>query len=195
MKRILVLPVLLVLAVPAAAEGRLFVSVGAQYVRPADAQFRQVYAAGAVLPCVAAAVRLVDGLCLTAGAGTFSKTGTTPELELESRATQSYIAVGLGYLLRASPTVCFEAGGGIAGLRYKETALGMSVRGRHPGFRAEAGVLLMPEGEKLFMSLKAGLLAGRVVPEPGSPTGSTSVKLGGPFVSVSIGLQLFGAGD
>ncbi len=192
MKRIPVLPVLLILAVPAAAESRLFLSVGAQYIRPADAQFRRVYAAGAVLPCVTAAVRLVDGLCLTAGAGTFSKTGSTPELELETRATQSYIAVGLGYILRASPTICFEAGGGIAGLRYKETALGMSARGRHPGFRAEAGVLLMPEGEKIFMSLKAGLLSGRVVPEPAAPTGSTSIKLGGPFVSVSIGLQLFG---
>ena len=51
------------------------------------------------------AFRVVGGLCLTGSVGQFAKSGTTPDLELETRATQSYITVGLGYLQRVSSLI------------------------------------------------------------------------------------------
>jgi len=192
MRKLLIAPVALILAVPLAAESRLFLAAAVSYVRPADANFRSVYGDQVISPEVSAAVRLVGGLCLTGSAGKLSKNGRTPDLGLETTATQSYVSIGLAYLLRASPTLCFEAGLGMAGLSFREDALDLWVKGKHPGLKLEGGVLLVPEDERVFMGLRIGYLSATVPGSELEPIGDQDVRLGGLKVSVSIGIQLFG---
>ncbi len=191
-KKLLIIPMVLILAAAAAAENRLFLSAGASFLRPADEAYRTVYGNQAVYPELSVAIRLIAGVCLTGSMGRFSKNGITPDLGLETKAVQSYYSVGLSYLLRISPTLCLEAGGGMARMSFREEAFGLTVDGRHSGFKAEGGVLLIPEGERVFMGLKVGYLSGRV---PGSelvPASDQSLRLGGLKIAVTIGIQLFG---
>jgi hypothetical protein len=191
MKKSLIVPAILMLVTSAAAESRLFLSVGASFLRPADEGYRAVYGNQAVYPEISAAARLIAGLCLTASTGQFSRHGTTPELGLETSATQSYYSVGLSYLLRVSSNLCLEAGAGMANLRFREEALGTQVEGRHSGFKAEGGVLLIPEDERIFLGLKVGYLSAEVPGEELEPVGTQPVRLGGLRIAVSIGIQLF----
>jgi hypothetical protein len=192
MKKLLIVPLVLILAVSAAAENRLFLSAGASFLRPSDGAYRVVYGNQALYPELSAAVRLVAGFCLTGSLGRFAKNGITPDLGLETKATQSYYSVGLSYLLRISPTLCLEAGGGMARMSFREEAFGITVDGKHSGFKAEGGVLLIPEGERIFMGLKVGYVSGRVPGSELDPVSAQSLRLGGLKIAVSVGIQLFG---
>jgi len=192
MKRLLIAPLVLILAGAAAAESRLFLSAGAGYLRPADADYRLVYGNQAIYPELQASIRVLGGLCLTGSLGWVSKTGATPDLGLETKSTQNFFAIGLGYILRASPTICLEAGVGVARLSFREDALDLWVKGKQPGPRAELGVLLMPEDERVFMALRAGYMSATVPGAELVPVGDRDVKLGGFKVSISIGIQLLG---
>ena len=103
MKKLLIIPIVLVLAASAAAENRLFLSAGASFLRPADEAYRTVYGNQTVYPELSAAIRLIAGVCLTGSLGRFSKNGITPDLGLETKAVQSYYSVGLSYLLQDLP--------------------------------------------------------------------------------------------
>ncbi len=192
MKRFLIVPLILVLAGAAAAESRLFLSAGAGYLRPADGSYRLIYGNQAIYPELNASIRLVGGLCLTGSMGWFSKKGSTPGLGLETEGSQSFFAVGLSYILRVSPTLCVEAGAGLAGLSFREEALDLWVKGKQPGPKAELGLLLMPEDERVFMALRAGYMAATVPGAELAPVGDQDVKLGGLRVSISVGGQLLG---
>jgi len=192
MKRLLIVPLVLILAGAAAAESRLFLSAGAGYLRPADGNYRLVYGNQAIYPEINAAIRLVGGLCLTGSMGWVSRKGATPDLGLETKGNQSFLAIGLSYILRASPTVCIEAGAGVASLSFREEALDLWVKGKQPGPKAELGVLLMPEDERVFMALRAGYMSATVPGTELVPVGDQNVKLGGFKVSVSVGIQLLG---
>jgi len=193
MKRMLVVPAVLVLATLAAAESRLFLSAGAGFLRPGDAAFRSAYGNPAVFPEFAASVRVVAGLCLSGSVGQFRRTGVSHELGLETRARQSYVSYGLSYLLRLSPLICLQAGAGMASLSFREEAFGTEIRGRHSGFEARAGVFLVPEDERVFMGLTAGYVSARVPGPDVDPALSRALRLGGLKVAISVGIQLFGA--
>jgi hypothetical protein len=190
-RRALIVPALLVL-VSAAAENHFFLAAGASFLRPADEAYRAVYGNQAIYPELSAAVRVAAGLCLTGSYGRFSRSGTTLELGLPVSSTQSYISWGLGYLLRVSPTLCLEAGGGMASVSFQEEGLDTSVRGRHMGFKAEGGVLLVPEDERIFMGLRVGYVSAKVPGSDLDPAVPQSLRLGGLKISVSIGIQIFG---
>jgi len=192
MKKLLTIPAILALTAFAAAENRLFVSAGASFLRPADAAYRSIYGGQVVSPEFSASVRLFKGLCLGGSYGQFSRTGRTPELGLEVRARQSYLAGGVSYLLRMSPSLCLQAGAGLAGLSFREEAFGAEVRGHRTGFRAEGGVLLAPEDERVFMGLTVGYVSARVPGAGFDPPLAQALRLGGFKVTVSIGIQLFG---
>jgi len=192
MKRFLIIPAVLALVTFGAAENRLFLSAGASFLRPADANYRAVYGNQAVYPELAAAVRVVAGVCLTGSLGQFSRNGTTPELGLETKAAQSYVSWGLSYLLRISSNLCVEAGAGMASMRFREEAFGEEVKGSHMGFKAEGGVLLIPEDERVFMGLKVGYVSAQVPGSDLSPALARSLRLGGLKISVSVGIQVFG---
>jgi len=192
MKRFLIVPAILILAASAAAENHFFLSAGASFLRPGDANYRAIYGNQAVYPELSAAIRLVAGVCLTGSFGRYARNGTTPELGLDASSTQSYISWGLGYLLRVSPTLCLTANGGMASLSFREEALDAVMKGHHMGYLAEGGVLLVPEDERVFMGLKVGYLSAAVPGSELTPPLGRDLKLGGLKISVSIGIQIFG---
>ncbi len=192
-KLILTVTGVLFLLAAASAQSRLFLSVGANLIRPADEAYRTIYGDQALYPELDVAFRVVGGLCLTGSVGQFAKSGTTPDLELETRATQSYITVGLGYLQRVSSLICIGGGAGMAAMKFSEAALDVSVDGQKTGFMAEGGVFYMPEeGQNFFLSLKFGILSAKVDDLVSDMVGPQPVQLGGFKISISVGIQLFG---
>lgn len=192
MRRLLVVPVALALATGAYAESRLFIGVGANIMRPADGSYRSIYGSQAIYPELSASVRLVKGLCVTSSIGQFAKSGKTPDLGLDARATQSYISVGLGYMIRVSRLLCLEAGGGISGMSFREEALERWIKGRRMGIKAEGGVLIAPEDERIFIGVRLGYLSARVSDLDTDLNGPQSIRLGGARVALVVGIQLFG---
>ena len=186
------MPVVLLLLTSASAESRLFVSLGAGFMRPSDPGFREIYGNQAILPEVSAAFRLYKGLCLTAGAGKASEEGRTPDLGLETKSSQGYISVGLGYLLRISQRLSIDVNAGYAGMSCREEALGAIIKGKGPGYKAEVGIMLMEEDDRAFIGLKLGYLSARVSDLEPPIDGLPSIKLGGPKITLCFGLQLFG---
>jgi len=193
MKKLLIVPALLIFVATAAAENRFFLAAGANFLRPADEGYRGIYGNQAIFPEMSTAIRLVGGLCLTGSLGKFSRTGATPDLGLETIGKQSYITAGLGYILRVSRLVCLEAGGGFAGMSFSEEALGTSIKGKRSGLMAEGGLLIIPEDDRVFMGVKVGYLSARVDDLDAGLEGLQSIRLGGLRVTVSVGIQLFGS--
>jgi hypothetical protein len=192
MKKLLIVPAMLALLSAASAESRFFFSVGASYLRSADGGYRQVYGDQAIYPEVSGAVRLVGGFCLTGSAGKFAQNGQTPGLGLETRASQSYVSIGLGYILRASRLLCFEAEAGLARLSYREDALDVWIKGQRRGFKAEGAILLVPEDERVFFGLRFGYIFARIRDLSFELAGPQPISLGGIRVAVCVGIQLFG---
>lgn len=192
MKKTLIVPAVLLLLATASAESRLFVALGAGFMRPADSEFRQIYGNQALLPEVSAVLRFYRGLCLTAGAGKASEEGRTPELGLITKARQEYIYVGLGYMLRISQGLCADVNAGIADMSCREEALDATAKGHGLGYKGEVGILLMEEDGRAFIGLRLGYISARVSGLEPPIAGPLSIKLGGPKLSLCFGLQLFG---
>jgi hypothetical protein len=192
-KLILTMTSVLALLTAASAQGRLFLSAGANLIRPADAAYRSIYGSQVVYPELAVAFRVVKGLCLTGSFGQYEKNGTTPDLGFETWAKQSYITAGLGYLQRISAVFCVEAGAGVAAMNFREEALDAQVVGKKLGLLAEGGIFYMPEeGQGFFLGLKFGFLSANVNDIASEMAGPQPVRLGGFKVSASVGIQLFG---
>ena len=192
-KQLLLISAVLLLGTTATAESRFFLGAGANYIRPADENYRAVYGSQVIYPEYSVAVRLVAGLCVTGSMGRIAKNGTTPDLGLETRAVQSYFTAGLGYLQRISRLLCFQAGAGVAALSFREDALGAFITGRKTGLAAEGGLLIVPEDERVYMGVKIGYLAATVEDLDPVLSGRQSARLGGLKIAVSVGIQLFGS--
>jgi hypothetical protein len=192
-KLTLILTGVLVLIASASAQSRLFVSAGANMLRPADAAYRSIYGNQVIYPEIAAAFRVAGGLCLITSFGQFAKNGTTPDLGLPARSRQSYVTAGLGYLQRVSSLFCVQGGAGGAMLKYNEEALDTEVTGQKWGLMAEGGIFYMPEeGQGFFLGLKLGFLSAKVSDVAPDIAGSQPASLGGFKISASVGIQLFG---
>ena len=192
MKKTLIAPAVLLLLTTASAESRLFISMGAGLMRPADSGFRQIYGNQALLPEVSVALRLTNGLFLTAGAGRVSEEGRTQELGLETKARQGYYSGGLGYLFRISGGLSVDVNAGVAAMTCREEALGAVIKGKGLGYKAEAGIYLMEEDGRAFIGLRLGYVSARISDFEPPMAGVPSVKIGGPKIALCFGLQLFG---
>jgi len=191
-KMILILTGILILLASASAQSRLLLSCGANMIRPADTAYRSIYGNQVLYPELGVAIRTVGGLCLTGSYGQFTKNGTTPGLGLDSRAKQSYMAFGLGYLIRLSSSFCLQAGGGVAALKFSEEALDTQIEGQKWGPIGEGGILFLPEeGQGFFLGLKVGFLSAKVSDLASDIAGPQPVNLGGFKVALSVGIQLF----
>lgn len=192
-KLILTTAAVLVLLTSVSAQNRLFVSLGASVIRPADEAYRSLYGNQALYPEVTFAVRLVKGLVVSSSFGQFTKKGTTPDLELETKSKQGYFSIGLGYLQRISGYFCVEGVAGAAALSFREDALDTQIKGQQWGPLAEAGIFYMPEeGGGLFLGLKFGYVGATVKDIASDIAGTQPVKLGGMKLALCVGIQVFG---
>jgi len=191
-KLILTTTGVLFLLVTASAQSRLYLSLGANLIRPTDEAFRSIYGNQALYPELAVAVRVAGGFCLTGHLGQFTRRGTTPELGFETQAKQGYIAAGLGYLHRISSVFCVQADVGAASVRFSEDALDTLIQGNEWGFLTNGGIYYMPEeGQGFFLGLKFGYLAAKATDIASEVAGDQPVRLGGFKVALSIGIKLF----
>jgi hypothetical protein len=185
MKRLLLVPmVFLVLAEASAADRLLLLSVQESYLNHADPRFREIYGRATFYPEFAAGIRLVKGLHLMGSYGRLVKDGKTPDLGLETRSTQKFLAAELGYIGTIRGSLGFLVEAGLASLTYREDALEAWISGRTPGIKTEVGLLYMAEKGRVFMGLKAGYMFARV--------NEHDIRLGGGKVAVCLGVRILG---
>lgn len=186
MKKIAII-VCLTFLVPAAAGAAnpLFLfSIAGNYMRPADAAYRSIYGNQVLYAEFDAGVHIYRGIHILGSYGRLSKSGTTPELELESHSMQQFISVGVGYIRQISGLLNIEVEGGLVGAKYREEALDAVVSGQRPGIRAGLGLLFMAEEGKIFAGAKFVYISAKV-PDP-------EIRLGGAQATLCVGLRLFG---
>jgi len=192
-KLILTLAGVLILLTAASAESRIFLSLGANLISPADAAYKDIYGNHVLYPEGALSIRTIGGLCVTGSYGEFARKGLTPDLGLATKSKQGYFTAGLSYLQRVASFLCVQGGAGVASISFREEALDTVVTGSKMGFMAEAGAYLMPEAQNFFLGLKVGYLSANVSDVSTEIAGVQPVKLGGLKVCVCVGIQLFGS--
>jgi hypothetical protein len=181
---IIVCLALLVPAAARAADPLLLFSIAGNYLRPADAGYRAIYGNQVFYAEFDAGIRLYGGVYVLGGYGRLSKTGTTPELELETRSMQQFISVGFGYIRQISGLLNVEVEAALVGAKYREEALEARITGQKPGFKAAVGALFMGEEGKIFAGVKFAYIGARVT--------DPDIKLGGAQATLCLGLRLFG---
>lgn len=184
MKKAAIVPMLVLISQFAQAGPRLLFSIGGTYMRPADTGYRTVYGNAVIYPEFTGWFKLYKGVYVQGSFGQFAKKGTTPDLGLATTSKQSFYSIGLGMIGKLSGNLRWELEGGVAGITYREEGEGAWIRGRRPGYKADAGLLLMGLEEQIFVGLKVGYLASEVK--------DLGIKLGGLRAVVSFGVQLFG---
>jgi hypothetical protein len=184
MKKLAIVVVVLFLAGTAFADDNFLISVGANAIRPSDGTYRSIYGGQIFYPEVQASYRIFSHFYATAGYGAFSKSGRTPELNLEAQSSQSFLSFGLSGIFRVSSAFCVEAQAAGVRMGYKEEALDIRVTGSAPGFKVEGGVLWMKEAGEIFLGLKGGFVTGTIK--------DRDVRLGGAKVCLVFGIRLFG---
>ena len=182
MTRIVLAVVLLLGAGTAFAADHAFFSAGLGYLRPADSGYTDIYGSQVFYPEFEAGVRLIRGLYVVGGFGTFTKNGQTPDLHLAAKSTQSFLTAGLAYLAPISGKVGVKFEAGAADVRYKEESMGTSVSGSKLGFEAGLGLMLM--GKVGLAGLNVGYLTASGM------VGDVKIKLGGARVSLSLGVRI-----
>lgn len=165
----------------AVAGDRVYLTAGLAYLQPADSAYRDIYGSQVWCPEFQAGVRLFKGLHVMGGFGTFSKNGTTPELGLPAKSTQSYFTAGLAYIATISKAFGLKLEAGAAQFSYKEEAMETSVSGSKLGFEAGLGILWM--GKTLLAGVNLGYLAAS------DTVDDVAIKLGGARGSVFIGVR------
>jgi len=181
MKKIALLIILVLAAGTASAGDRVFLSAGLAYLHPGDSGYREVYGGQVLYPDFQAGIRVFRGLYVVGGFGTFSKNGTTPELGLPAKSTQSFFTAGLAYIATISKTFGLKLEAGAAEFSYKEEALETSVSGSKLGF--EAGLGLLWRGKVLFAGVNLGYLYGS------DTVADVPIKLGGAKASACLGVR------
>ncbi len=163
------------------AGDRVLLSAGVAYLQPADSGYKDVYGGQVVYPEFRAGVRLLKGLHLMGGYGFFSENGTTPELGLPAKSTQSFFTGGLAYIVTATGALQVKLEAGAAYFSYKEEALETEVSGSKLGFYGGGGLIL--GGKGLFAGVDLGYLAASDTVE------DVPIKLGGFKASACIGIR------
>ena len=184
MRKHAALVVLLFLAAGAAAAAdrdRVLVAAGVSYLLPADPGFKEIYGARAFYPEAWAGVRVIHGVHVMGGFGWLRKNGTTPELELPARSTQTLLWAGLGYIGEVHRSILFKVEAGPARIGYKEEALDLSVSGSGIGFHGGFGLIFL--GQTVFTALDLGYVGASDTYE------DVRLKLGGFKATLSVGAR------
>ncbi len=183
MKKTPLIIIILLLAVGTSlAADHAIISAGLGYLQPADSGYKEIYGSQVFYPEFQAGLRLVRGLYLMGGFGTFSKTGQTPVLHLPAKSTQTFFTAGLAYLATISGGLKLKVEAGAADLNYKEKTLEASVSGSKLGFQGGMGLLLM--GKVTFVGVNLGYLYASGTAE------NVNIKLGGARASVFLGFRI-----
>jgi hypothetical protein len=164
------------------AADRLLLSVGASYLKHADANYRAIYGSGAVQPEFEFGVRIYRGLYVMGGYGAISRSGKIPDFGFDARSTQSFLSAGFGFVDRIGKILMFKLEAGLADVMYTEDALESSFFGSKLGYQADSGLLVT--GKVFYSEVKVGYIFAT------ETIGDVKFKLGGTRIGLLVGIRL-----
>ena len=164
------------------AADRLLLSVGASYLKHADANYRAIYGSGAVQPEFELGFRIYRSLYVLGGYGAVGRSGKIPDFGFDARSTQSFLSAGFGFVDRIGKILMFKLEAGLADVMYTEDALEASFFGSKLGYQAEAGLLVA--GKIVFTEVKVGYISAT------KTIGDVKFKLGGARIGIFAGIRL-----
>lgn len=167
----------------AAIRGRLMVTGYANYLRPSDDGFRDIYGSRVSFFEVKAGFMLFRRVYLWGGYGAFSKEGKTPVLGLDAESKQRLYSGGLGYMQRLFPRINWKIEAGVLKVNYEEQSLGVVLSDSAVGFRVDTGVFFRL-GHLFIAEITVGYLSAS------DTIGDVSIKLGGLKTGVGLGIRL-----
>lgn len=156
MKKIAIVSMLLALAIVLPAGNSKFsASIGVSAFQSADAGFKNLYGSTQVCPELKLGYNLYRSFYFWLGGGFISATGTIPVLEVEAKASQTFLSLGAGWETRRwhrlQADVC--AALLMAGLR--EKAMDATVNKWAPGFDVRTGLRYFLK-ETVFLGVNLG---------------------------------------
>lgn len=164
------------------AQQKFLLSVYGNYMISSDTNFKDIYGSGNLLPEVKAGFKVTGNLYFWAGYGFLSVAGTIPEIEEDAEAKQQFLSLGIGYTGRLNRLLGYTADIGLAGISYKENALGEEASGNTLGFRLDGGLqIFITEG--ICAEISAGYIYGS------DTVNEIDIKLGGFKGSIGLGFR------
>jgi len=183
MKKILLLVLAISLLVAANWAKGFSLAPTLSYLGKDDAGFKEVYGSGGLQPGLRAEAVVWKNLSLYASYDFFSKKGTTPILEEETRTIQHSLALGAAWRGKFSEKISWGVYAGLLHIRYQEEALGDKIKDSATGI--ELGVLLEYDlSDKIFIfPLLSYLKADDSIDD-------MKIKLGGFKAGIGLGIRL-----
>lgn len=167
----------------AAIRGRLMVTGYANYLRPSDEGFRDIYGSRISFLEFKAGFMLFRGVYLWGGYGYFSEEGRTPVLGQDAESKQHLYSGGLGYMRRLFPRINWKIEAGVLKVDYEEQSMGVVLSDSAVGFRVDTG-LFFRFGHLFIAEITVGYLSAS------DTIGDVSIKLGGFKTGVGLGIRL-----
>jgi hypothetical protein len=163
------------------AADRLMIAASANYFSPGDENFKDFYGKGQFYPELKAGFNVSPKLYLWAGYGWFSAKGTTPVLNLETKAKQQFLSAGLGYRFNVSSIFAYKIEAGLFFVSYKEEGLGAEVSDSAVGLRLDNGIIFRMN-RSVFVEFSLGFLTAS------DTIDDIPVKLGGLKAGIGLGV-------
>ena len=135
MRKITFILILFLLAGPLAADsaGKFSVRLAAVVLRPADADYRDIYAQSVFLPRLELAYNFPAAWSAWVAYGWFKKNGTGPLSGIACSSTQQFLAAGAAYSTAVSKSVALRLAAGPLVVFYREKAGAASASGNALG--------------------------------------------------------------
>lgn len=174
------------LSVPAAGSAYthfLNLSVNANYFFHRDANFRDIYGKANLLFGSKAAIRLLEGLHVTAGLDFLSAKGTIPDTNLDAEAAQRNVSAGLAYFFELSYAWDLRLGADVLYVSYEESAFGVKIEDEALAFRV-GGALMWRLSHNLYFEMLGSYTYGE------DDIGSRTIKIGGFQAGMGLAFRL-----
>lgn len=182
MKKMIGLLAAAAMAASLTAGDRFQASLAASALFPADSAYKEIYGSTVFMPELKLACSISKCLYAWAGYGRVSVKGETPVLKEPAESRQGFWAAGAGYRHPLSGGWSLFGELGLAGIAYREEALGGEVSGSALGVAVNAGVR-RDLGARFFLLAQAGYVYGR------KTIGDAPVKLGGAKAGLGAGVR------
>lgn len=183
MKKIVIVPILLALALVLPAQGKkFFASIGVSAFQSADAGFKDLYGGPQVCPELKVGYNLYRSFYFWLGGGFISASGIIPVVEDEAKASQAFISLGAGWETRRWHRLQADVCAALLMAGLNEKAMGATVSKWAPGFDVRAGLRYFLK-ENIFLGLTLGYAGAW------TEVDAKDIVLGGLRPGVSLGMR------
>ncbi len=188
MKKIKTIIILLAVLTAAALPAEKFIiTLSGNYLMPRDDNFKDTYGNKVFFPEIKFGYKFMKDCYVWGGLALFSKKGETPLLKEEAKNTQNMLSFGFGYDGKLSGKLGFQAEAGILYDKYKEEAMGVTVKDSAVGFRIDAALFYYLK-KKIFLGAGVGYLSAN--DEIDIEGDTVSISLGGFKAGLCLGFKL-----